>query len=75
MKDLTTVYYRQCFSTESGRLVLANILVEAGLFRPLHSQEDMTKMNFAKTILAKTGGFGEKNVSFLVQSIIDSPII
>jgi hypothetical protein len=59
MLDPMEVYYRQCFGTGSGKIVLKNILMEAKLFDQIDTPEEMAVENFAKMILHKMGEYGD----------------
>ena len=51
--------YRTCFSTDAGRLVLGDILANAGYFDcDVHSEGEIAVQNFARSILKKMGVFG-----------------
>jgi hypothetical protein len=57
MTDNTTIAYRTCFSTNYGKLVLGNILIDAGYFdTELKTSEQIAVENFAKGILKKVLG-------------------
>ena len=49
--------YRECFSTDSGQRVLANMLTEGGFFKYLETPEEQAVENFLKTILNKCGAY------------------
>ena len=49
--------YRECFSTDAGQRVLANMLTEGGFFKVLKTPEDFAIENFLKIVLNKTGGY------------------
>ena len=64
--------YRRCFSTAEGRLVLGNLLANAGVFDTnIKTPEEFAVENFAKEILEKMGLFGRENVT-KVSQIIDA---
>lgn len=79
MIDPLNIHYRQCFSTESGRLVLANMLILAGYFDSEVKTEDLAVLNFVKKIL-KNGGFHPADsrdhvtVSGYVNKLLEIPI-
>lgn len=55
-KDRCTVTdYKTCFSTDAGRRVLANLLVEGKFFDVCHTPEEQAVQNFLKIVLGKTG--------------------
>lgn len=47
--------YRQCFGSDIGRQVLANLLLEMGFFNTDITPENLVLSNFAKVILHKCG--------------------
>ncbi len=54
--------YRSCFSTASGRVVLSQLLAEAGLFDDnLKTIEELAVENFAKKWILKNLGILEKS--------------
>lgn len=57
--DPIEIYYRNCFGTGSGKIVLKNILMEAKIFEQISTPEEMAVENFAKTILHKMGEYGD----------------
>ncbi len=59
MTDPIEIYYRNCFGTGSGKIVLKNILMEATLFEQINTPEEMAVENFVKTILHKMGEYGD----------------
>ncbi len=59
MTDPIEIYYRNCFGTGSGKIVLKNILMEAKLFEQINTPEEMAVENFVKTILHKMGEYGD----------------
>lgn len=59
MTDPIEIYYRNCFGTGSGKIVLKNILIEAKLFEQINTPEEMAVENFVKTILHKMGEYGD----------------
>ncbi len=56
-KDGTVDYYRRCLSSADGRMVLANMLTEAGFFKHVKTYEELAVENFMKTVLTKVGIF------------------
>ena len=68
--DHTAVAYRQCFSTEAGKKVLANMLVEAKFFEHIDTPEERAVENFMKTVLCKTGGYCMENVDEYVENLM-----
>ena len=75
MEDKTVDCYITCFSTEAGKRVLANLLMEANLFEYSHTAEDQAVENFVKTILTKTGKFHKDNVDMMIEAFINLPRI
>ena len=51
--DYTQTAYRQCFSTDSGKLVLSDMLIESGMFDK--DVDNSEVRNFAVKILHKAG--------------------
>lgn len=75
MSDETASHYRNCFSTGSGRFVLANLLEEAGYFRDLETTEELAVENFAKMILHKLEIYSDvKNNAMVINRMFDIPI-
>ncbi len=72
-KDKTVDYYRVCFSTESGKKVLANLLIEARFFEYTHTPEEQAVENFVKTILTKMGGYDIKNAGSYIEGFLGLP--
>ena len=74
MSDQTEIYYRGCFSTGSGKIVLKNLLMEARLFEQNVTPEQQAVENFAKTILYKIGDYGDvKQNERLIDRLFDIP--
>ena len=64
--------YRRCFSTAEGRLVLGNLLANAGVFDTnIKTPEELAVENFAKGILENMGLYGRDNIN-KVSQIIDA---
>lgn len=80
MPDPMEIYYRQCFGTGSGKLVLKNLLMEAGLFDELHTPEEQAVENFAKRILQTMGTYGDvtkghmEENEILMENLFNLPI-
>jgi hypothetical protein len=73
--DPMEVYYRNCFGTGSGKIVLKNLLIEAGLFEQLETPEQMAVENFAKTILHKMGEYGDiKRNETIIDRLFNLPV-
>lgn len=70
--------YRQCFSTLSGKMVLTDILIDAGYFDDdLKTSEEIAVENFVKTILHKMGVYDKKDLSQqsrFVDKIFELPV-
>lgn len=73
-KSKTVDYYRQCFTTESGRRVLADLLMEAKFFEYIKTPEEQAVENFIKTILTKTGGYNVANIDGYVLNLMGLPM-
>ena len=72
--DPIEIYYRQCFGTGSGKIVLKNLLMEAGLFDQLETSEELAVENFAKTILHKMGEYGDaRRNETLIEELFNIP--
>lgn len=76
----TEVAYRTCFSTESGKAVMANMLILAGYFdSEMKTAEELAVLNFMKKILKNCGlhpqnkGDGATVKSY-VQKLFDIPL-
>ncbi len=75
MPDPIEVYYRNCFSTGSGRIVLKNILMEAKLFDTIETPEEMAVENFVKIMLHKMGHYGDiRSNEMLIENLFNIPI-
>ncbi len=72
-KDRTIDYYRLCFNTESGKRVLANLLLEAKFFEYATTPEELAVENFVKTILTKTGAYNKDNIDHYVDKLLSLP--
>jgi len=56
MSETQTNSYRQTFITDSGRRVLAHLLVEAGFFDcDMKTTEELAVLNYAKKIIKNMG--------------------
>ncbi len=69
--DHTVVAYRQCFSTDAGKQVLGNILVEARFFDYTTTPEEQAVENFVKTILHKAGLYSVENIDEYVRELFN----
>ncbi len=72
--DHTVVAYRQCFTTDAGRLVLANLLMEAKFFDYTTTPEEQAVENFMKTILHKAGLYSVDNIDEYVTVLFNLKI-
>ena len=66
---------RACFSTDAGKRVLGDILIQAGYFdSDLSSEGEIAVQNFAKRIIRKLGIVNDpKDVSSYVQKLFELP--
>ena len=72
MKDATKDLYRECFSTQAGKAVLANMLIEAGFFDSnLKTTEELAVLNFMTKVIKKVGLTDGKDVTIFVQKLIE----
>ena len=72
--DNTLVTYRTCFSTDAGRRVLGDILINGGYFDiDLKTEGEIAVQNFVKTIIKKLGVDGPEVVDSYVQKILELP--
>ena len=69
--DHTVVAYRQCFSTDAGKLVLANMLMESKFFDYTTTPEEQAVENFVKTILTKCGSYCVENIDEYVTNLMN----
>ena len=69
--DPTVVAYRQCFSTDAGKLVLANMLMEAKFFDYITTPEEQAVENFMKTVLTKCGSYNVDNINEYVRNLMN----
>jgi hypothetical protein len=54
--DNQVIDYRQAFSTDSGRRVLAHLLIDAGYFdSDMKTTEELAVLNYAKNIIRNMG--------------------
>lgn len=74
-KNKTVDCYRQCFSTEPGRRVLADLLIEAKFFDYTKTPEEQAVENYVKTILTKTGSYNVKNIDGYILNLMGLPMI
>ena len=69
--DHTVVAYRQCFSTDAGKQVLANMLIEAKFFDYITTPEEQAVENFMKTVLTKCGSYNVDNIDEYVRNLMN----
>jgi len=70
MKNQLRIDYRTCFSGGSGKMVLTDLLMEAGFFDDdLKTTEELAVENFAKKILHKMGVYDKKDLSQQVRFV------
>ena len=78
MKDQQRIEYRMTFKEGSGRLVLADLLMEAGFFDDdLKTPEEIAVENFVKKILHKMGVYDKKDLgqqSRFVDKLMELPV-
>jgi hypothetical protein len=79
-KNAELASYRTCFSSDAGKRVLGDILINAGYFdTDLKTSEEIAVENFAKEILKKVLGGKEKqicsptSVGSFVQKLFELP--
>ena len=73
--DATVPIFKECFSTRQGKIVLGNLMIEAGFFRHNETPEEQAVENFVKTILCKCGiydaGHIEEYITKLMSMRVD----
>jgi len=70
MKNQLRIDYRTCFSGGSGKMVLTDLLMEAGFFDDdLKTTEELAVENFVKKILHKMGVYDKKDLSQQVRFV------
>ena len=71
-KDSHITSYRTCFSTDAGRRVLGDLLIQAGYFdTDLKTAEELAVLNFVKNIIKNMGVAGHpKDVSMFVDKLV-----
>jgi len=79
MNNELLIAYRQCFSGGSGKVVLTDLLIEAGYFDDdLKTTEELAVENFVKKILHKMGVYDKKDLSQqsrFVDNIFELPFV
>ncbi len=68
--DNTVVDYRRCFSTDAGKRVLGNMLMEAKFFDYTKTLEEQAVENFMKTVLTKCGSYHVDNIDEYVNNLM-----
>lgn len=68
--DTTEIDYRRCFSSDAGKRVLANMMLEAKFFDYTHTPEEQAVENFVKTILTKCGSYKVDNIDEYVTHLM-----
>jgi len=78
MKDQLKIDYRTCFTAKSGRMVLTDLLMDAGFFDDdLKTTEEAAVENFAKKILFKMGVYDKKDLKQqerFVDNLFELPV-
>jgi len=73
------IYYRQCFSTLSGRKVLTDMLMQSGYFdADLTTEGEIAVRNFMVSILYKMGVYNTADLEQqqrFVDKLFDIPLI
>ncbi len=71
--DNQVISYRQCFSTDAGKRVLGDLLIEAGYFDvDMKTTEELAVLNYAKKIIKNMGiCVDPKNVSQFVDRLME----
>jgi hypothetical protein len=64
---------RRVFNTPDGKKVLANIVVETGLFSTINPQDEqmIALRNYGLSILARMGILVDKNIDSLVDKMME----
>ena len=70
MNDTTSADFRTCFSSDVGKRVLANMLIEARFFEYTKTPEEQAVENFMKTVLTKCGSYNVENVDEYVTNLM-----
>jgi len=66
--------YRQVFSGQDGRYVLACILRDLGFFDMAHNDEQRVLQNYARHLLEQMGMLHEYNATAFVESLFNLPV-
>lgn len=72
MIDTVTALYREVFSSESGRMVLAHMLVELHFFDEVDAalvNEEVYLRNYARKLLYRIGIWREQNIKEIVDKL------
>lgn len=72
-KDFIMTKYRECFCSDSGKLVLGDILINAGFFDDNHTIEQIAQENLAKQILRDLGVYHKDNIKGLIDKMMELP--
>ena len=76
MEDRTLDYYRDTFSTPSGKRVLAHLLADMGFYdSKIYTVEEIAVANYAKKILIRLGVIGTQNLDYFANMFVNAPII
>jgi hypothetical protein len=74
MKDTTQRYFRECFSTDAGKVTLGIILADLGYFDDDLNPEEFCKYNYAKTILKYMGLSDKDTLKSFVDGLMNIPV-
>jgi len=66
-------YYRECFTSTAGKLVLANMMAETRMFDACHTPEEMAVNNFMKMVLVKLGVIYPDNYDRIANALLELP--
>lgn len=68
-------FYRNTFTTPSGRRTLAHMLTELGFFNTISTDEEAALHNYAKVLLAHLGILTAENVLRMSEALINIPVV
>ena len=77
MSSEVKITYRQCFSTDSGKKVLTDILIQCGYFDTDLHPDNIYNLNIAHYILHSLGVFDKINLrqqQRFVDKLFDIPV-
>jgi len=74
INDETQRYFRECFSTPAGRVVLGIILADLGYFDDDLNPEEVCRENYAKTILKYMGLANKDTLRSFINHLIEIPV-